>query len=63
MRLNSSAISEVEYNPASRHLKIRFKDSKWYDFVGVPESIYQGLISASSAGTYYHNHIEGRYQS
>jgi hypothetical protein len=33
-----------------------------YVFCGVPESLYRGLISASSPGTYYDQYIRGRYR-
>jgi hypothetical protein len=32
-----------------------------YSFCGVPEGIFQGLISAASAGRYYNDHIKDRY--
>ena len=33
-----------------------------YVFCGVPESLYRGLISAYSPGTYYDQQIRGRYR-
>jgi hypothetical protein len=61
--LNSSAISRVEYDAGSRRMTIWFKQGgQGYDFCGVPEHVYQGLISASSAGTYYDQNIRDRYQ-
>lgn len=60
--LNSSAISHADYNAASRQMRLTFRSGGTYTFCGVPESIYSGLINASSAGQYYHAHIEGRYQ-
>ncbi|WP_373694618.1 KTSC domain-containing protein [Rhizobium aouanii] len=34
-----------------------------YDFYGVPEAIYHGLLRASSAGTYYNTYIRDQYSS
>ena len=59
--LNSSAISYVEYSDLTRELHITFRSGGTYTYYGVPRSVYEGLISASSAGQYYHQHIEGRY--
>ena len=60
--VRSSSISMVGYDPGTRRLKIRFKDgSTTYDFCGVPQPVYDGLMSASSKGSYYSRHIRGRY--
>lgn len=61
--LNSSAIREVVYDAASRRMTIWFRQGgQGYDFCGVPEAVYEGLIGAGSAGTYYDTHIRDRYQ-
>jgi hypothetical protein len=60
--LNSSALRAVDYDPFSRDMQIWFASGGPYTFRGVPPSIYQGLISAGSPGTYYNNHIRGRYR-
>lgn len=62
--LNSSAISRVEYNAETRVLQIWFVESGGpYDYYGVPQSVYQGLLSASSAGQYFNAYIRDRYSS
>jgi hypothetical protein len=62
--LNSSAISRAEYNSSTRTLSIWFKESGGpYDYYHVPENIYQGLIRASSAGSYFNRYIGDRYSS
>ena len=60
--VNSSAISKVGYDESTQQMKIRFKQGKVYDFCRVPKHIFQGLLAASSKGTYYNNHIRDRYQ-
>lgn len=62
IRVNSSAISAVGYDPASRRMKIKFKQGQTYDFCNVPERIFNGLLSAGSKGSYYNDHIRDRYQ-
>ncbi|MES9937210.1 MAG: KTSC domain-containing protein [Sedimenticola sp.] len=60
--LNSSAIRRVAYDPATRRMYIDFENSDpHYSFCGVPESVFQGLIRAHSAGSYYHHHIKDRF--
>lgn len=60
--INSSAISYVEYNAINCSMQITFTSGGTYDYCGVPQHIYDGLINAFSAGTYYHSHIDGRYK-
>ena len=61
--LESTAIEAVEYHPSSRTLLIWFPEHGPYTFVGVPASVYQGLLHADSAGRYYKENIEGDYQA
>jgi hypothetical protein len=61
--LSSSAIRRVEYDASSRRMTIWFKQGgQGYHFCGVPAHIYEGLVNAASAGTYYDTHIRDRYQ-
>ncbi|PZO37769.1 MAG: KTSC domain-containing protein [Pseudanabaena frigida] len=60
--VNSSAISAVGYDESTQQMKIRFKQGKVYDFCRVPKHIFQSLMSASSKGTYYNDHIRDKYQ-
>jgi hypothetical protein len=60
--LNSSAILGADCDFWSQVLTIQFSSGGVYDFHGVPESVFQGLISASSPGSYYNQHIRGRYR-
>jgi hypothetical protein len=59
--LNSSAISSADYNPSSQTMTITFTSGGSYSFYRVPYSVYHGLISAGSPGSYYHAYIRGRY--
>jgi len=60
--MNSSAIADVAYESASGTLHITFRSGGTYTFHGVPHSVYRGLITASSPGSYYHHYIRGRYR-
>ena len=62
IRVRSSAISFVGYDPASRRMRIAFVQGHTYDFCGVPEHVFSGLLSARSKGNYYNAHIRDRYQ-
>jgi hypothetical protein len=60
--VRSSAIAAVGYDPNMRLLRIRFTSgADIYDFCGVPQQVYEGLISAHSMGSYYDRYIRDRY--
>ena len=60
--LNSTAIHAVEYNAASGTLRVWFTSSgQGYDYYGVPQHVYEGLLHASSHGTYFNRYIRDQY--
>jgi len=59
---NSSAIIRAEYDPASMRLQIWFPDGGRYSFCRVPQYVWDGLLNASSKGSYYNSYIRDRYQ-
>lgn len=59
--ISSSAIAAVGYDAATRQMKIRFVAGHTYDFCGVPQSVFDGLLHAASKGRYYNEHIKDRY--
>ncbi|MDY7580121.1 KTSC domain-containing protein [Herbaspirillum sp. RTI4] len=61
IRVNSSAISAVGYDPNTRQMQIKFKQGHTYSFCHVPQSIFDGLLSAGSKGAYYDRHIRDKY--
>lgn len=60
--VSSSAIESAGYDSYSQTMDIVFTNGQSYTFCGVPRSIFDGLLSASSAGTYYNQNIRGNYQ-
>lgn len=62
IRVSSSAISAIGYDAATKRMKIQFTAGHTYDFCYVPESVFNGLLRASSKGAYYNDYIRDRYQ-
>jgi hypothetical protein len=62
VEFNSEAIASAEYDENTQRMTIRFNSGHDYDYCGVPKSVWEGLCSARSAGTYFHQHIANRYQ-
>jgi len=59
---NSSMIKYSEYNSENQILMIEFNNDAEYLYYNVPLEIYEGLISASSAGKFFNNVIKDNYE-
>lgn len=59
--VSSSAIAAIGYDPRGGHMRIQFRFGRTYDFCGVPLSVYEAFMAASSKGRYYDQHIRDRY--
>jgi hypothetical protein len=62
IKLNSSSISEVGFDPASNTLEVVFADGRLYQYFDVPQHVYDQLIAAASPGQYFHQEIRGVYR-
>ena len=60
--ISSSVIAWVAYDETSRTLTIEFRSGTTYDYFDVPRHIYEGLIEAPSAGTFFANNIRDVYR-
>lgn len=57
--VSSSNIASVGYEAGT--LYVSFNSGGLYAYSGVPESVYQGLMSASSHGSYLARYVKGVY--
>ena len=53
----SSNLESVGYNTETEELYVKFKGSGTYKYSGVPVSTYNDLLSAGSAGKYFHSNV------
>ena len=61
VRVMSSTISAVGYDPGSRALEIRFTSGTTYRYSNVPEHCHTSLMNAPSKGSYFNTFIKDRY--
>jgi lysyl-tRNA synthetase class 2 len=61
MGFESSVIRSADYDPEVLTLEVVFTTGRHYRYFDVPESEYDGLITASSAGAYFNTHIRDQY--
>ena len=59
--VSSSNIRSVGYDADSNVLEIEFNNGTVYQYTNVPQSEYDGLVSAASHGSYLHANIKNRY--
>jgi hypothetical protein len=59
--VKSSNLSSVGYDPVRRMLEIEFNSGGIYQYSGVPEYEYDGLMNAASKGTYFGQNIKNKY--
>jgi KTSC domain len=59
--VRSSNICSVGYEPETHALEVEFRGGGVYQYSGVPETVYQGMMRAASKGSYFHDHVKDRY--
>jgi hypothetical protein len=60
-RVLSSVMNEIEYDPRSGDLDIRFVNGRRYRYSDVPPELYNHLIEAESKGAFFNVHIRDAY--
>lgn len=59
--VTSSNVHSVGYDPDTSTLEVEFKSGSVYQYSGVPQHHYDGMMSADSVGTYLNAHIKNNY--
>ncbi len=63
VEIDSTMFSHVGYNPASQDLTVVFRDAgETYVYHNVPAEVHTGLVTAESAGRYFHTNIRDTYE-
>lgn len=59
--LQSTSLNAATYQDQSAFLELEFRGGVRYRYRGVPEKVYQELLSAESKGRYFNQHIRNRF--
>ena len=59
--VTSSNLASVGYDPTTQTLEIEFKNRSIYQYVDVPENVYNELMQAASHGSYFNGCIRGAF--
>jgi hypothetical protein len=54
----SSDLVSVGYDSQNQLLEIEFKENAVYQYSGVPSSVHEGLMNATSKGKYVHQYVK-----
>ena len=61
MRVDSEAISDIDYDEARAKLFVRFIDGDQYVYVGVPGEVHRSFVDAESKGRFFAAEIRDQY--
>jgi hypothetical protein len=61
MDVESTAISEIDYDAERRKLLVRFQSGERYVYVGVPAEVCRSFVEAESKGRFFQLQIRDRY--
>lgn len=56
--VRSSNLKSIGYDSSTQTLEIEFLNGGLYQYFNVPERIYNGLMAASSHGSYFDSHVK-----
>jgi lysyl-tRNA synthetase class 2 len=61
MDVESTAISEIDYDARRTKLLVRFRSGEAYVYVGVPADVCRSFVEADSKGRFFQQQIRDRY--
>jgi lysyl-tRNA synthetase class 2 len=61
MHVQSTAISDIDYDDRHGKLLVRFSDGDLYVYVGVPDDVHRSFVEADSKGRFFSEAIRDRY--
>lgn len=61
MRVQSSAVSDIDYDDRDERLTVRFASGGRYAYYGVPPREHRAFVEADSKGRFFQHRILDRY--
>jgi KTSC domain len=59
--VDSSMLASIGYDPKTQRLELEFNNGQVWQYMNVPPEEFEGLMNASSHGSYAPNNIIGDY--
>jgi len=57
----SSVVRYFSYDAASRRLRVHFVSGDVYDYLEVPQKVFEGMKRSGSKGTFLNTRVKGKY--
>ncbi len=57
----SSSIAAIGYESGTNTLEVEFSSGSVYEYLGVPQEVYDAFLAAESPGRYFAANIKGSY--
>jgi len=58
IEVTSSTLAAVRYDAEEMILCVKFRNGGEYEYQGVPEPVYRGILQAASAGRYFDQYVK-----
>jgi hypothetical protein len=58
-RVDSSSIVSIGYDPDSSILEVEFRNTRIYEYLGVPADLHHRLMAANSHGSFLNEYVKG----
>lgn len=58
----SSVVAKYDYNPQTSVLRVIYVSGAVYDYLNVPEEVYEAMKKYTSKGTYLNKFIKPNYE-
>jgi len=60
--VTSTSIISAGYDPDTKTLELEFVNGNTYQYLDVPQSIYEALLAADSKGAFVNTHVKDHYR-
>ncbi len=61
MHVDSEAVSDIDYIPGARRLRVRFTSGERYAYEDVPPELYERFVTAESKGRFFQAEVRDRF--
>jgi hypothetical protein len=60
--VESSTLATIAYDKTRELLQLEFNSRALYQYLGVPATVHEALLGASSKGSYFNRAIRGKFR-
>ena len=60
--VSSSNVASIGYDVASQTLEVEFNNGRVYQYLDVPQPVYEAFMQANSKGKFLNQHIKGSFR-